>query len=248
MKHSHWAGILLLYAMFLAAAAPASILLWAANRHFSPYTITAESCSGTLWHGEARGMVLAAKNKQDLHLGQATWSLNLFWLLSGKLSADLTLTGNGANGHGNVVLGRNSVGLRQLDLAIPAASLAYLDPLLGMWSLEGIVHIRSNELLLQPGNNQGKGEATWEQAGISLSKINPIGTYHVTFSGTGEEIQILLQSQSGALELSGKGSWSQPAGFKFRGSAKALEHEPELRRLLGLIGKPNQDNSYTIQF
>lgn len=248
MKRAYWAGILLLYMAFLAITAPSSMLFWAANKLFSPYTITAESSSGTIWHGEARGTVLAGKGQQALHLGQASWSLNLLRLLSGKLSADLVLTGNSTKGHGNVVLGMHSLRLQQVDLSTPAALLAYVTPRLGLWQLQGVLNIRSNEFLLQPGHYQGNGEITWEQAGISLSKVNPIGSYHATFSGMEKAIQIQLQTQTGPLELVGKGNWSQPAGFEFDGSAKAREHEPELRNLLGLIGKPNQDGFYTIKF
>lgn len=249
MKHAYWAGTLLLYAVFLVATAPSSILFWAANKHFSPYyALTAESSSGTLWHGAARGIVLAAKDGQALHLDQASWSPSLLWLLSGKFSTNITLTGNSVKGHGIVVLGIGSLELQQMDISMPAALLAYMEPRLGMWPLEGLLNIRSNEFLLQSGHYQGEGKVTWEQAGISLSKINPIGNYHATFSGTGKAVQIQLQTQTGPLELVGKGNWSQPAGFKFNGSAKAREHEPELRKLLGLFGKPNQDNIYIIKY
>jgi hypothetical protein len=249
MKRAYWAGILLLYVVFLVATAPASILFWAANKHFSPdYTFTAESSSGTLWDGEARGIVLSTKDKKTLHLEQASWSLDLLWLLSGKLSADLMLAGDGIKGNGNVILGMHSIRLRQVNFSIPAALLPYMAPRLGMWPLQGMVNIRSKEFLLQPDHYRGEGEVTWAQAGISLSKVNPIGSYQITFSGIGKAIQFQLQTKTGPLELIGKGNWSQPASFEFNGSAKTREHESELRNLLGLIGKPNQDHSYTIKF
>lgn len=249
LKRAYWAGILLLYIVFLVATAPASMLFWAANKLFSPdFTLTAENSSGTLWDGEARGIVLSTKDKKTLHYGQASWSLNLLWLLSGKLSADLILAGDSIKGNGKVILGKHSIRLRQVNLSIPAALLADMAPRLGMWPLQGVVNIRSKEFLLQPDHYQGEGEATWAQAGISLSKVNPLGSYQITFSGTGKAIQFQLQTKTGALELAGKGNWSQPAGFEFNGSAKAREHESELRHLLGLIGKPNQNDSYTIKF
>lgn len=249
MKRAYWAGILLLYVVFLVATAPASILFWAANKHFGPvFTLTAENSSGTLWDGEARGIVLSTKDKKTRHLDQASWSLNLLWLLSGKLSADLMLAGDSIKGHGNLILDRNSIRLQQVNLSIPAALLADMAPRFGMWPLQGMVNIRSNSFLLQPDHYQGEGEATWAQAGISLSKVNPIGSYQITFSGTGKAVQFQLQTKTGPLELIGKGNWSQPASFEFNGSAKAREHESELRHLLGLIGKPNQDHSFTIKF
>lgn len=246
MKWHYWAGALLLYAAFLVATVPASLLFQAANRYFSPYSITAESTEGTLWHGGAQGVVLTARNRQALRLGRASWSLNPLWLLSGKLSADLMLAGDDIKGHGKLILGPHSLGFRQAFLSVPAAALSYVDPRLDMWPLEGTLDIRSNEFLLQPNRYQGNGEITWEQAGTALVKINPIGSYRATFSGTGKAIHVQLETQTGALELSGKGNWSQAAGFAFDGRAKAREHEAELRHLLDLIGKPNQDNSYAL--
>lgn len=249
MKRAHWAGIFLLYVVFLAATAPASILFWAANKHFSPdFTLTAENSSGTLWDGEARGIVLTTKDKKTLHLDQASWSLSLLRLLSGKLSADLMLVGDSIKSQGKIILDRHGIRLQQVNLSIPAALLADMVPRLGMWPLQGMANIHSKEFLLQPDHYQGEGEATWAQAGISLSKTYPIGSYQITFSGTGKAIQFQLQTKTGPLELIGKGNWSQPAGIEFNGSAKAREHEPEFRNLLALIGKPNQDHSYTIKF
>jgi len=247
MKWAYWAGILLLYVVFLAATAPSSILFWAINKHFGPHTITLENSRGTLWHGEAQSIVLAAKGQQALQLGQASWSLNPLWLMSGKLSADIMLTGDSTQGHGKLILGPHNISFQQVNLSIPAALLAYVEPRLAMWPLQGKLKIRSSEFLLQPDSYQGNGEITWEQAGISISKINPIGNYHATFSGTGKAIHIQLQTQSGPLELTGKGNWSQTAGIEFNGKAKAREHGPELRNLLDLIGKPDQDNFYTIK-
>ncbi|MFN3398642.1 MAG: type II secretion system protein N, partial [Sulfurimicrobium sp.] len=234
MKWPYWAGALLLYAAFLIATAPASLLFWAANSYFSPYAITAESSEGTLVAGGAQGIVLTARNQPVLQLGQASWSLNPLWLLAGKLSADLMLAGDGVKGHGKLILGPHSLRFQQASLSVPAALLSYVEPRLDMWPLKGILNIRSNEFLLQPDHYQGDGEITWEQAGTTLVEINPIGSYHATFSGTGKAIHIQVETQAGALELSGKGDWSQAAGFEFDGSAKAREHEAELRHLLDL--------------
>lgn len=247
MKLTYWAGMFLLYGVFLLGSAPSSLLFWAAGKYAGPYEVATESSSGTLWHGEARNIVLSTKGRQALKIDQASWSLHPLQLLSGKLSADIVVAGSSMRGHGNIALGKQSLGLRQVDFAIPAVLLSSVVPQLAMWPLEGVLSIRADEFSLQPDHYQGKGEVAWEQAGISLSKLKPLGSYRAAFSGTGNTVRFQLETRTGPLELVGEGSWSQPDRLAFSGSAKALERETELRDLLGLIGKPDRNGVYPLK-
>ena len=235
---------MLIYVTCLLSFAPASTLPWLVN-HFAPGQIMAESSSGTLWHGEMRGIVLAAKGKQMLTLGQGNWSLNPFWLLTGKLPFDFRLSGGSAWGNGHIVFGSNSLKLQQLDFSFPAALLAYANSELNIGSLEEVMNIRSNDLLLQENHYQGHAEVTWERAATSLSKIKPLGNYSLAATGAGKALQLQLQTRSGPLTLAGSGSWSSAAGLQFKGNANPHE-KPELKDLLELFGISGANGVYAI--
>lgn len=246
MKRLYWVGAFLLYAAFLAALAPAGTLLWGINL-LGNNKIMAESTSGTLWHGEARGMTFAPQGRPAAAIGRISWKIRPLKLLLGKVETAVELSGNGIRGQGLLGFGSQTLSIRQLDATLPAAWLAYLQPTLNGWQIDGTLKIRSNEFSLQSNRFSGRAEITWEQAALGISPVRPLGTYHGEISGTGQEMQILLQTLSGPLQVAGKGIWSPSAGFAFNGTAKALAREAELRNLLGLIGKPGPNNRYAIK-
>lgn len=242
MKRLVWAGGILAYVLFLIAMIPAAGALWAVER-LGPYKLMAESASGTLWNGKARGIVLAAQGKPPLVLGDCAWSLNPLGLLRGGLPADISFTGANS-GQAKIVLGFKHVEIRQADIRIPATILAYAVPALYLYPLQGILHISGQDLALQGDSYQGHGKIDWEQAGIVLNKPLALGQYRLKASASGKDIAFDLQSgPDSALAINGSGTWSIKSGLKYKGSARTAADEPELARMLSLMG-PKQRNGY----
>ncbi|MBZ0105220.1 MAG: type II secretion system protein N [Sulfuricella denitrificans] len=248
MKRLAWAASGILgYLLLLIAMAPASVIFRMLGNP-GQYRIMAENTAGTFWQGSAKGLHLKALDKPALSLGDASWSLNPFSLLSGRLSADLRFNGE-LDGHAKITFGTNSIRFRQTDLRFPAAFLAYFEPGLSLYPLQGVLQVRSQDFLWQKNNNLGQAELAWERAEIVLGKHRPLGQYHAAVSANGKNILFTLQSeQDSPLNLIGTGNWSATSGFSFKGSASVLAHEPELTALLGATGQRQADGSYPVEF
>lgn len=245
MQRLAWTGGILIYVLFLIASAPASALFWALS--FGPLKITAASTSGTLWNGKAQGIAVSAKSRQALLIGDSVWTLHPLSLFLGKLSLDLSFSGASA-GRASIVLGTSNVRLQQTDLSFPATVLSYAQSGNTLPPLQGMAHIRIQDLLLQTDNYHGQGECNWSQAGIALNKTHQLGELHLSASATGKDIKLDLQSGPGSpLNIRGTGNWSKTAGLAFNGSARTSTRESDLEALLGLIGQKQPDGTYAIK-
>jgi len=244
MRWLYWAGGVLLYFAFLAVTAPADILLWAINR-FGPASVVAEGASGTLWQGEARQISFTPKGGQAVAIGPLSWQIHPLRLLLGELSSGVKLDGS-VSGKADLSLGVQRIVIRQLDLSLPAAWLATLQPGLDLWQPGGTLTLRSQDFALQSGQYSGQGEITWEQAVLGISPVRPLGNYQAEISGAGKAIQFQVQTRSGPLELQGNGAWT-PLGLEFTGTAWARGREVELRNLLGMMGSLKPDGRYAIR-
>lgn len=247
MKRLVWAGGILVYILFLIAMAPATVFFRIFDDH-GHYRIMTENASGTIWHGTAQSLMVKFPDRPALSIGEASWSLNPIVLLSGRLSADLKFSGN-LNGRTQIVLDTNSIRFQQTDLGFPAAFLAYIEPGLNLYPLQGVLQARSHDFLLRTDDYLGQAELTWTQAAMVLSKPQPLGQYQFSVTANGKNIQFQLHSkQDNLFNLDGSGNWSRKSGFSFKGSAAALASEPELTKLLDVMGQKQPDGSYAIHY
>ena len=242
MKPSRWFGAAALYLIFLAATAPAGLLLGLVNR-LGPAQVTAQGVSGTLWHGRAEGVVLRLSGGHPLFLGRGEWGFRPLRLLLGEAAADIRISGPDAAAEGLLAREWGGFALRRFRGEAGAGWLAGFWPDIQLWRPEGMVRVTGERFFLGRGRFQGGGEILWERAGLSLSVVKPLGSYGFQVSGEGDRMVVRLATRSGPLELSGDGSWSTREGLEFHGRARARFREAELRDLLGLMGKPQPDGS-----
>ena len=110
--------------------------------------------------------------------------------------------------------------------------------------LGGVVRLTSPGLVVESVQGRWRvgGRAVVELDAVSsrLAPIDPLGSYRLTIAGDAANpgvSQLTLTTQSGALQLSGSGTWG-PAGVRFRGDAGAAPgNEAALNNMLNIIGR-----------
>ena len=221
-----------LYALFLIASAPASLL---SHASFFASGIRLEQLDGTLWQGSA-GKLGITSPMGPLQIPDVRWTVQWPYLLRGELALKLeTAVAAGSLG---VARGFGGVRLLHADLAMPAADLAQMLPPLAAWQPGGEVQLQSDGFALDSGTMQ----ALWSNASLNLSPLQPLGDYRLALGASANKITAHLETQNGKLQLTGNGEYSNVSGMRFSGTAQAAPaRAKELQALLLTLGSDRGD-------
>ena len=224
-----------LYALFLIATAPASLL----GRTISLQPgISLDQLEGTLWQGAA-GKLTIASAWGPLEIQDVRWAVQWPYLLRGELA--LKLETAAAAGSLSVARGFGGARLLHADLAMPAADLAQILPPLGVWQPGGEVQFQSDGFAPDSAT-PGTALVLWNNASLNLSPLQPLGDYRLALGGSADKIAARLETQGGKLQLTGNGEYSKTAGLRFSGNAQAdAAHAKELQALLAALGQNRGD-------
>ena len=227
---------LVFYLLFLVVEMPASWLAWGLN-YYTHDTVRLDPLSGSLWHGKGR-LVIYYPQTVPHDFGQTEWSINPFWLLTGRVQ--LTLQTNTPDRQIKTTLGlaKGSLSIKDTDAAFPATFVSQLYPPAALIGPQGQVRLRTSDLVFGQQNLEGSSTIEWQGAGSSLSNVQPLGDYRLEITGAGKTTGLKLTTLRGDLELTGEGQWQIANGqIKFSGSATPHGRILELDPLLNLFGK-----------
>jgi general secretion pathway protein N len=226
---------LVFYLLFLIIEMPAAWLAWGLNQ-YSHGAVRLDPITGSLWHGKGR-LVIYYPQTVPHDLGQTEWSINPFWLLTGRVQ--LTLQTNTPDRQTKTTLGiaKGSLSIKDTDATFPASFVGQLYPPATLIGPQGQVRLRTSGLVFGQQNLEGNATLEWQGAGSSLSNVQPLGDYHLDITGAGKAANFKLTTLRGALELTGQGSWQVANGqIQFSGSANPRERSEDLAPLLKLLG------------
>ena len=232
---------LVFYLLFLIIEMPASWFAWGLNRYTSG-TVRLDPITGGLWHGNGK-LVIYYPQTTPHDFGQAEWSINPFWLLTGRVQ--LTLQTNTPDRQIKTMLSitKGNLSIKDADAAFPAAFVSQLYPPAALIGPQGQVRLRASELAFGQQNLEGSATLEWQGAGSSLSNVRPLGDYRLEIVGAGKAANLKLSTVRGALELTGQGQWQTQSGqVQLTGSATPRERAGELEPLLKLIGEDMGNN------
>lgn len=198
--------------------------------------------SGSVWTGSARLIMTGGEGSRDAVAlpGRVDWRIRPAWaglnvMLNAACCTPIPL-------QARLRLGWQTQGI-EIDNAVsqwPAELLAGLGTPFNTVQLAGTLSLGTQQLVLRrfEGRLTFTGTAQLQALAISsrLSTIRPMGSYQLLLSG-GAAPALVLGTLSGALNLSGNGSWVG-ARMRFNGVATV---EPELQgaftNLLNIIGR-----------
>ncbi|PZO06669.1 MAG: hypothetical protein DCF27_12315 [Lysobacteraceae bacterium] len=230
-----------LYAMALAAFAPAS-LLDAMLADASNGRFRLASAEGTMWSGQA---ITELRDAAALTRWAApvAWRLRPAALLAGRLEYRLS-TRPPASLSG-VSLSWSRVELTGVDIRLPAAALASGVPALAPWGMGGELQLVADRLDFGPAHAGGSATMHWRSADSALAPVSPLGDYELQFEGRDQAWLARLRTITGPLQLSGEGRWrpGDPPAFE-----ASMIVPPENRQVLSpflrLIAVERSDGSF----
>lgn len=231
------------------AFAPASWLAHAVASMSSEHVVLADA-RGTIWDGNAVLLLTGGQGSRDASAlpGRVQWTIGLHKLgLQVQAQHACCLNGRVAL---QITPGWKRV---RMDLVPPASGWvgqwpsAWLAGLGTPWNtmqLQGAVRLSSSGLTLESveGRWLVTGQADLDMVNVSsrLSTRQPLGSYRLTLkgdAGISGGSALTLTTQSGALQLSGSGTWGA-GGVRFRGEARSSEEDQAaLQNLLNIIGR-----------
>lgn len=228
------------------AFAPASWLASAVARASDQHVLLAQA-EGTVWNGRAVIVLTGGPGSRDAAAlpGKLSWRVRLAGTaLRIGLRQDCCLNGEVS------LLAQPGLGRLRLTVAPQPSWLAqWPSGLLGglgtPWNtlqLGGSVRLSTPGLVLEQAAGrwqvQGRADIDILNASSPLATLDELGSYRFSLISNDQgQVQTVLSTREGALQLSGDGLWGA-GGVRFRGEARASEgNEAALNNLLNIIGR-----------
>ena len=242
MKWQWWKFVLLgavFYLLFVVAVAPAAWLAWGVARA-SGGMVTLSEPVGSVWSG-AGGLVIHNGTAAPQPLGQLEWTINPAWLFAARLQTRVRLTGLDSDLSGSVDVSYKRARLQHIKGSISPRLLIVVYAPVSLFDPSGQFQVTSESLQIAASGIDGVLQLTWQDAGLNLSDVRPLGDYKLQVEGAGNMLRLKIETLKGALTINGQGEANlDNKQLQFAGTAmpqtRATELEPVLRMLGNDIG------------
>lgn len=226
---------LVFYLLFLVIELPVSWFAWGLNRYTSG-TVRLDPIAGGLWRGSGR-LVIYYPQTVPHDFGNTEWRINPLWLFTGQAQMQWRAESADARIRTTLRFGKNQTQLLETEAAFSAQAIGTFYSPASLISPKGQVLVRTDKLTIDSNGIEGGAEISWQNAGSSLSAVQPLGDYRLEIIGAGKTAALKLSTSRGDLELTGQGQWQISTGqIQFTGSATPHKHASELEPLLKLFG------------
>lgn len=224
------------YLVFLVVYVPADWLAWGLSRT-TKGIVRIDQPTGSIWSGAGKLTVYYPQTTPN-DFGQAQWSINPFWLVTGQLQLRVESATKDAKMQGTLRIGRNRVLFSDLSLSLPAERIGVLYSPLALANPQGQFSLRARELNITASAVEGGAEFLWQNAASTLSPVSPLGEYRMEITGQNNTAIIKLTTVRGDLDLTGQGTWQILGSglVQFNGTALPRGRTAELEPLLQLLG------------
>lgn len=238
-------GGVLLYLLFLIVQMP---VVWLVGRLPADSPVQLRQVEGKLWQGAA-GQVVWRAGIDSLDLGRLRWTLQPAELLHGGLGAAFEL-GRGAEPlKGELSYSGDGIHLRAVQGAIDAPVLGFASRALSILQPQGKLVLDIAELHLSGNRIHGEARADWREARSGLVAA-PLGDYRADLRSDpdGRRARITVQTQQGAVAISGNGDYHPGKGLS--GRLVLLPPQDERRErytpVLNMLGMPDASGAWVL--
>jgi len=247
LRPLHYALAALVYLVLLLVWAPASLLAWALP-HFTHEAVWLERAEGSVWRGQAAGLVVRLGSSPAMPLGRVSWQVRPQDVFAGRLGYQLQVAGADIQAASVLRAGLGGIELRTTRAELPASWLGQVSPDLELWQPGGKLLFETSGLAFgRDGAADGKATLRWRNAASGRVR-RPLGSYRADLVGTASGFEIKLSTETGPLQLQGSGLWSPGGGMSFFGMARpAPDSRTDLEGLLSLIGPAQANGSRAIR-
>ena len=228
------------YLISLVVTLPASLIAPRVEG-WTQGTVALAQPSGSVFDGSAT-VRLRVPNLAPITIDRVQWNWHALALFRGQLAVGVQARTAGLSGNLTVVRSPLEWHLRDVAIDSSASGLASFHSLLGSWNPTGRLALRVPSLRIDRAGFNGNGSVEWADAGLSISAVQPLGTWRLTLAGDGGPAKLTLATQRGPLSLTGNGTLSTAGKAAFAGEAKAEPgREADLGPLLANIGTKRAD-------
>lgn len=230
-----------LFLIFLVLTLPARhVLGWLGGGQ-----LAVQGIEGTPWRGRVHQLAF-----QQNTLGPLVWQLRPLRLLVGRLEYRLFVQSGG--GGGELRAGRGLFGdpyVRAAQLSLPAADLARMLRL-NLVSLGGDFLIDIDTLRISGGwPGELQGQLRWQDARLVQPQRIGLGNLRMQLELRDGNVVGVLGDDGGPLELGGEFSLGPDRQYRLDALLKPrAEADPQLRQSLGLLGNPDAQGRYRLQY
>ena len=226
---------LVFYLLFLIVEMPASWFAWGLNQ-YSHRAVRLDPIGGSLWSGNGR-IVIYHPQTTPHDLGTAEWNINPLWLFTGRIQMHWLVKAQDTNIDATVQFCPGQTQWVDTDASFPAQSVSTFYPAATLILPKGLVRLHTARFSIGQKGIEGSGEIFWQNAGSSLSSVQPLGDYRLEIAGAEKNAKLKLTTLRGDLEFTGQGQWQPQTGqVQINGSAMPRARAGELESLLRMIG------------
>lgn len=238
-------GGVLLYALFLILQMPA---VWLAGRLPETSVIKLNGVDGNLWQGAA-GQVTWRAGTDSIELGRLRWTLQPGELLGGGIGLAFELGQTPKLLKGTLRLGGDGITLKSVQGQLDAPVLGFASRALSLLQPQGSLALDIASMRLDGNRIFGEAKADWLGARSGLIAA-PLGDYRAELRADpdGRRARITVQTQQGAVGISGNGDYHPGKGLT--GRLVLLPPQDERRGLyapvLNMLGRPDASGAWVL--
>lgn len=186
---------------------------------------------GSVWNGSAREAWIVSGPTRAV-IRDIRWRVSPFSLLRLRLVGDISVEGSS---QATVIVTRSAVRMKDVALELPANAVGVMVPALALWDPGGTLTVKT--AFFYVGNDHAEGSAylVWRALSTPLSRVNPLGDYSATFTGSARGTEFRIATLTGPMQLTGAGVWRNVNDWKFIGDVRATSRQAELASLIRLF-------------
>lgn len=228
----------------LLVLAPATWLDLALRRGTDDALLLADA-KGSVWRGSGVVQAILPSGRVET-LEPVRWTIDPWQLPTARLHISMVSERDGKPVL-DATLSPSGIGIAELRLEAPAELLGVMSSTLRAAGTTGRLSLRASGVRVDDRESSGKGNLYWSDAGSTLTKVHPLGSYMVDIRAAGRGLDFTLTTQNGALHLTGGGKWQPDAPLSFMAMAIPMpDKAKQLAPLLRIIGKETGGDRYEI--
>jgi len=160
--------------------------------------------AGSVWRGS--GTLSMNAVGAEAFATRLTWSIQPWWLLAGKIRAELSSPDPG-DLHVGVAVGYHSLQLSDAEAKLPATLITALAPTASLFAPTGTLHFSTHDLTLNSQGLAGELQLRWLGAGGRLAGVGELGDYLLVATGQPDGVALRGETLRGEVRLDLHGQW-----------------------------------------
>jgi len=237
----------MLYLLFMLVQMPVA---WLIARLPANSPVQMGQASGTPWRGKVEQVRWQVEGDR-IELGRLSWHWLPAEILNGRIGIEFELAQASHKLNGIVLLGRKGHALKQIRGQVDAALLGYVSRPFSLLQPQGSLVLDIADLFVSAKRLHGVAQMDWKDARSGMVAA-PMGDYRALLRSDpdGRRARIEVTTMQGPLALSGSAEYLP--GKNAQGSLRLTPPQGEagavFKPLLGLLGRPNPEGSWLLNF